>query len=601
LFGSRLSILKSFATIEMTIAGIQPGNLLKYNGFEFDGASTINAAVRFIRDDADRVVVYQETTITAKAIVVPNSGNASTDKAMQEIRRKLGADGGILTFKDKGFGQDFVVNKGKIKDVKFGPKPKILSWKPIGDTLAAEIEWQVVTRFPVCENAKFKDVLALNYDHTVVIDDKSNSTRTVTGYIEIAQTRRVGQQSLTQIADSFRGQIRVVPLPGFKRTQSWKTSLDKSRVDFSIVDEQINSRNPWPQFVTDISARHDVAMSRSSGFQSSLNTLSANIELIPGKPGTLAYLIFLQLIQTRILTARGSSNQVVMLQNVNISEDIFGRSSRFSVSYRVLHCLKDFMQRTGLWQPLGTNWQQWATSVSPMFNNRGNAGLAASASHDAIISLCLPGSTGGVNIDSPLRTERDVANSLPSLQNLRPPAARSWLAYENIIQLFADRPTVRQSPIQSPADQLEEQTALGTSDFSYPEQSSGVKEDIIQEGGQPTYSAWLIGHAARVGYKIVQPRLKKIGKAAVREVKNIFTEGSIANMFGQPVFGASWKIGYILAGSPGKVPPEDNLKECVDGGKGTAEKPGKTGEAAGSLSGGAGAGAGSGFNEVGIQ
>lgn len=560
----------------MTIAGIEPDDELSYAGFTFDGTYNLAVSVEPVKDDAKRVIVYHEHTITVKAVVVPDGNDSSTDDAMLNLRRRLGASGGSLVFKNRGFGADIEINKGRVKDVKFGPHPKVISWEPTGDNKAATIEWQVVARFPVCDAARFKGVLALNYDIGIAIDDKSNSTRTITGYIEIAQTRKLATTSPRDIADNYRKRFTVAPLPGFKRNQTWNTTADKSRLNFSIVDRQINSKNPYPQFCTEISATHNVAMSRAGkgGFNASVNTLSADIELIPGKSGAVAWLIFLQLIQSRIFTARGSK-QVVLLQNLNISEDIFGRASRFSVSYRMLHCLKDFVERTGIWKPLGTNWERWATSVSPMFGKRGNAGLQAFANQDALISLCL--SDLDVAIDSPLRTEQQVADKLPSLENLTPPPKRSWLEYKNIVQIFEDRPVITQSVIQEGAPEPKKQTALGTEDFSIVEASSSVIAPIFQAAGAPLYFARMIGHAARAGHKIPQPRLDKVGDAKTKQITSNFTPGALSNMFGVPVFGAAWEIIYALSGAPGPVPPEDNLKECIDGKKGTAAKPGKTG------------------------
>ena len=235
------------------------------------------------------------------------------------------------------------------------------------------------------------------------------------------------------------------------------------------------------------------------------------------------------------------------------------------------------MNRTGLWRPLGTDWQRWATSVGPVFDSRGNAKLAAVSSDDAIISLC-SGTEGGVFVNSPHDLERISSNSLASLQNDRPPPKRSWLAYQNVLQVFEDSPGVRQSIIQSPNAPPPKQDPNDTDGVEYETPSaSEVTDDIYQQSGQPRYSGWLTGFAKRVGYPVTMPRITKIGGRDAQQVKSFFTQGSTTNMFGQVVFGGVWKLGYILLGSPGKPKSPDNVKECIDGETGKAAQPGKKG------------------------
>ena len=85
------------------MVGLPATGELSYNGYLFDGATHIEAAVEFVYDDAGRTIIAHRHTITVDAIVADDS---DLDGEVLNIRQRLGEAGKKLTFISKGFGDD---------------------------------------------------------------------------------------------------------------------------------------------------------------------------------------------------------------------------------------------------------------------------------------------------------------------------------------------------------------------------------------------------------------------------------------------------------------------------------------------------------------
>ncbi len=356
------------------MVGLAATGTLSYGEFTFDGASTITVQNSFVRDEAKRTVIYHEIVINVTAVVANDDG---LDSDLETLRQQLSVDGETLTFINKGFGDDIIVNKGKVRDVAWGPSPKVISWAPIGDDKAAEIEWSVTVRIPVCDSTtRYKGVMAINYDMGFSVDNAGDTTRAISGHILIANTRK--GRAVPDIADRYREKFNATTLDGFKREQSWNTTPDKSRVNFTITDTQIPSNNPYPKFVTDIDGDHEVSWSRGQAAQLR-NTISVDMSLVAGINGSVAWMIFLEIVKKRLgIALQGSSTQSlsenkkkqgVFLDSLRVKENLFGRDSSFQVGYRVLSDLSDFVNRTGLWVPLGGKWGEWRASMAEVYGD----------------------------------------------------------------------------------------------------------------------------------------------------------------------------------------------------------------------------------------
>src|SRR3990167_2729561 len=176
---------------------------LTYNGYTFDGATHIDVASEPVRDEADRTVVYKRITITVDAIVTASTAGAATDSTLEDIHVRLSHDGQKLVFKNKGFDRNLTVNAGKVRDVMFGPKVGVLQWKAVGRSEAANVKWQVITCVAACgAQGKHTGLMTINYEADYTIGPRGETTRVLSGYIQIAQTRV--RMKIPDSADGYR-------------------------------------------------------------------------------------------------------------------------------------------------------------------------------------------------------------------------------------------------------------------------------------------------------------------------------------------------------------------------------------------------------------
>lgn len=527
---------------------------IEYNGYVFNASAQTNVQVEFVPDDAGRTIIYQKVTIGVKAIIAADEG---TDDTMSSIRRKLTQQGAALKFFDQGFG-DLAINAPQgDRDVRWGPVPQMLSWVPVGSSQACEIEWQVVVHVSPCK--RYQGIMALNYGVDFAIDDAGQTTRSIAGYIQVAQTR-VGNR-IPDSADNYRNLIQpVIPL-GYKRqSQSYSLSKDKSQLDFTIVDKQINSPNPYPDGVTNIKGDHDVDWRR--GKNQFNNTIQMSIELAENTPPIRAFEIFHIITTKRLAAARRQYGDSILMEAVRFREALFDREHSFSLSYVVLSKLIDLSPGGGMWEPIGTDWGKWRASMGESFGSRGHSGLAHQASQDAIVDLCGGSFDPSTQAKRPNLLPRFLA---PTFQNKTPPPVRSWLKYQSDIEIVENQPTVRQQILQ-PADSPGRATEVNsTAPARYGGNQSGSRiDDIIQVVGSASYFAIFTGHAERVGHRIPRPVLEKVGEVTAVLVRNQFADRVKSMDLGVPVYQAKWRLVYALPRAPGEVRLPENPLERTD-------------------------------------
>ena len=558
------------------MAGLTAVGTLSYNGYTFDGASTVTARSTFVKDDAGRTVIGHEISLTVTATIT--AGGNATDASLLNIRALLSKQGAELKFINRGFGTDIWVNRiggGGLRDMRWGPIPEILEWESIGSSQACEIVWTVKTFIPVCDTYGqhvTKGLMALNYEASFQIS-RGFTTRTISGYLEIAQTRTpgfgpAGGRGVPDCADLYRDLVRADAPLGFTREHSYDTSANKSRLDFTITDKEIESKNPWPAGVANISAKHRANWSRGGqGAARIRNTISADIELTPGVPATQAWLIFGSILSQRVIGSAYAAGMVPFLQDVSAEEDIFGYSSSFSASYWVLGNPADFLQKSGLWRPLtGTDWTTWRTSLKgTMFANRGRAGLVLSPANDAIVDIC-----GAQPLDESSvvnGTGRGNVPGQPVFRNKTPPANQSYVKYKMATATYADRDTVRQGIMQTPDAPTGSDSPFNTNGptFGNPPSSSPGQStnppDVLQQGSRSSNQITLAGYAERAGWPIPKPLMTTVAGRPVVESSAAFVQETMGMYFGVPVYRAAWQITYDLDSSPGTVLPPGNPEQ----------------------------------------
>ncbi len=370
--------------------------ILSYNGYQFSPRSHITVRSEIVYDDADRTTMYNRHVISVSEIVTPSSGQATTGDRMSDIRSRLSSAGKALIFRGKGFGIDLAVNvdPSGVRDVAFGPKPRISTWEPIGHNQAAMMTWECEVNLPCCEESLLAQGLAsLNFDMAFAIDERGFTTRTVSGSWTIAMTRAGGNDRLIdKTADAFRNSINIDKPANFQRlSQNYQLSQDKRRMDFAIVDKEIEARNAWPAGVLNIQARHETSYSRRQ-MGKFPNTIQMRCALTIDQPASRAWEIFAALCTqrlARVLETQGSSAQSYIITEIEAVEDIYGNEFAFRLSYDMLRSnLNRFLVDSGIFLPTEETWDGYAAQADLVTTNRGIANLSHQPSMDRIVDLC---------------------------------------------------------------------------------------------------------------------------------------------------------------------------------------------------------------------
>src|SRR3990167_1182988 len=273
--------------------------VVRYNGFTFvNPMHPSQLSINPVYDEAGRTVIYNEYELFIRAYIVdPDApGSASTVEEMEAIRPYLTQPGRPLTFTTKGTGDIEVTGATySVQDVRWGPKPTSLIWMPVGRESAALVEWRCSFCMAECNTAPEagkKGILAANYEVRYSIGDEGLTTRTVTGYLMVPATRWNQSSDGVDLvihnhADKFREDIAPEIPNGFRRTsQDFTLSKDKARLDFSIVDTEMDYPLPHGTVKCDIEESVDWKRSKAGNFYL---TISGSITVAPGQPKSSAY------------------------------------------------------------------------------------------------------------------------------------------------------------------------------------------------------------------------------------------------------------------------------------------------------------------------
>ena len=535
-----------------------PHGQLIYNGYQFDGAIAVKVNAEMAWDEAQRTIIYQRVKIEVEGTIQNDFG---TDTDHLFLRRRLSQVGRELRFTGQGHG-DIVVNVGVggVRDVKWGPKPQVFSWEPIGAQNACKVSWEVVTCIPLCDYAEaFAGVMSINYEVSYAVSDRGYTSRTIAGYLELAMTR-VGN-TIPDNADAYRNLVNPTKPLAYKRTQTWNVNKAKDRIDFSITDSQIESPNAYPAGVVNIEVDHNIRWQRANrGAMTLRGSIEGSIEMAADQPPSTAWGWFLLIVQNRIAhtKARGFP---VFLDGVRVTESLFGRKVRGSVEYRILACLSDLLKASGLWQPVGLNWADWETSMAPnVFHERGYSKLQNLPSNDTIIDLC-----GGLfnNLTEPqLVADTIYQDKDLGLSNDVPPPERSWLSYDVYVEPYRTRPVSRQSLLQSETPNV----IVDPQDYTGFEFVAPIgDDDVLQVGGTDRYGVRIVGLGTRASWPIPRPSILQWEGQDIEETHTDFQQRIVGDYFGQPVYQAAFSTEYVAKNAPiGKVKPKANIEACFN-------------------------------------
>ncbi len=301
--------------------------------------------------------------------------------------------------------------------------------------------------------------------------------------------------------------------------------------------------------------------------------------------GPLAVMTFLSILQTKFKylntfnADRGRQGDGVFLEEINIEESIFGLPVRCAASWlqfiKPEEVIDNIIGLTGQFIDLGTDWKSWDNTVAKnIFSVRGSARAAnAAPGAQVIVSPLLADPSQGDKIVDPCNASLPV---FPAVENndsssrrtvktpfkqAKPNKNNSYLLFKNWLETERNTPAGRLCYSQPPGN---DQSA-GYSDWD-PTSDQGLQyptstgaNDVIYYTGRSSYTVEYCGQAVRAGYEVPRPNLASLGAQGAVEQIGKFNQAQVATYFGVPVYAASWRIRYLIPGSPGNLqtpPPQ---------------------------------------------
>lgn len=308
---------------------------LTYNGCSFGPLFASKLNCKFAQDDAGRNVKYTEIELMADGYVtLAGTGAASTGASisptMANMHRLLTAQGGSLAYVGRGFNLTIGSSLGK-QDVRWGPRPEIIDFQPLGGGLSAKVVWKVTvcicgtpqgTGFELwgrTKGSKKVNILQLTYDTSVTYEEDGFSRLSIQGSLEIPLSRAdkigvgKGNQVLDHTADDLRNVVeervmagidlvrfrvtnRTFDLSRDKRTLSWDiTAVEKPYMDL-------------PPGCTIAKGSYDVVPSKvGPGLALWLCSLSVTYTLRADIDRRYAYELFLSFMRLRMMEAQNGN------------------------------------------------------------------------------------------------------------------------------------------------------------------------------------------------------------------------------------------------------------------------------------------------------
>ena len=558
-----------------------------YNGYSMPNSiRTIQFSGEPVEDEAARTIIFVRYRIGLQWEVVADFGG-NIDTTMASLKRLLMQQGAAFVYNNRGFGAAFQINTGNdaVYDVQGGPKPIAFDFKPKGVNRACTVTWTVEICLPIHCNqviAYEHVVMAFNFSVRYHINKHGYTTRTITGYWQIPKLKKSAGGRDIQIADDFLDQCLPASLVNFQRTdRDCLHSFDKTRVDFTVVDEEMTDNN-LPPGVTEARASHTLESDFQRGFINWTGTISASYAVQRDTDKKKAWDYFLNLCADRMRVARASltldAGQLIQDQQkpgqagmliatgVKILEpELYGvQNVSFALTYTKIGEARQIiganMNFGGLWRPVpDSDWQSWYDSLKgSAVGNRGNANLMLNTSDDYIIDLC----TSATPVE-PQQTATfqggDLFGYQSGIDSLQPdpsPGA-SWLLYEPETEVIDQHHAVVSHSLTDQFTAPYTQDSGNLSDRGYrPDAKPDTPTDAVQYRAPGTLTVYLSGRAIRVWYEVPRPKLVSFRGNAVKEMNDeahgCYWRCKPIARWGTniPVFYAQWRFRYIIEGRP---------------------------------------------------
>jgi len=566
---------------------------VRYNNYTFNENARVRITGRPVPDRANRVTAFVTYQIEVSTIIYSNSTDGyNTDTTVDDILVRLSKRSARLEIYAWGLGTWDINPAGPIKDINYGPIPKLLEVTPLGGSNAMMVRWFCETSIPECDGAYYeRRPVSFNYEFEVRQDPRGFSTRIVTGELVIPANRIANTTSISDAADRYwETVLRGVPLlPGFKREHTRRLDDSKRVLTFTITDTEAVP-NAFAADCTDWDGEEALETALLSnpgglqpvGLQTGLVTLRATYHIARGRPKTLAWRLFSELFLNRNTAGKPFAHQgkSAIVTAYGIRNHLTSQEVTCSLTYfRQARSADALLAASGIMTPLPPGlygWAKWAASMQhTALHPRGNAKLFYDASSDAIVSLC---------DDSEARMRHrgeDPGNPdeviLRGFRPTVPPPNQSYLRAELSLQLTGVARMVAHKPMQNvltatdlvQSGNVVELTANGSGQGSLANTGSTAQagygwlkttkfvEDIVQVSGAPERYAVLRARIWRAGHPV-----PPIAIIAVAGVPAILIRPSIIESHvdhsGVPIHMADIENVYFLPDFPRKrfpVPP----------------------------------------------
>lgn len=572
-------------------AGVTNDVTCSYGDFVFDPATTLTEdfTVRPVMDaPANRVVTHSVFSLTLSTWIL----GSTTDDTVRAAVATLTKSADKLIVRGKGWGDGFLdvnLTAGGARDVLWGPVPKVVGLRPAGaKRRAVVLRWTVEWAMPTCTDAKFKGVLSVQRKVAFDIDKYGLTRRTVSGFVQIAATRKsVTDPALPDTADTDDNRRLLTPplLSGFERTPG-NFEVDESKCKLTLAgcqDEQMGRNIPPPGCRT-AKLSHGFSNTPRSLVQW-VGTLSGVYELARGTDPSVAVAAFFDEAKRRVAAIRAAPPTAVggakiervgvIFLNADIEDpDTYARVQivRCRLTYLVNGAgLEGLLSSSGIFRPMPDTWGAWSAALTGVLGPRGAAGLRFNADDEVIVSLCdrtqeRTLSTG--TAEPGQRPVDSVTGSVPP-----PDEDRSWLDYRIGLSSEADERCLMSATL--PADPVKwEERSLATGDAPDPfdravlpgTQSSEKNPQVwgrltepqktgdeprADTQGKPITYVYLVGEALRVFHPIPQPQIDKIGGLTVTPACRLdkgegFVTSVVGSLGGWPTWYARWNLRYAV-------------------------------------------------------
>ncbi len=547
---------------------LDPVGTLSYNGVTFSVLHRSHVTATVVYDSSKRVTKYVTHRIEVDAWIQVDV--ITTNPELDEMRKLLTQPGAELKYDQKGYGSFHVNGTSPITDVDWGPKPQLLTWRPLGADNGCFVTWAVETSFPECEGARYQGIRELNYTIAFDIDEHGVTTRTITGHVEIALNRSKGNSRV----------VRPATIEGFQRMGGGKFTLseDRTRLDFTFIDKQIV--RALPGYATGADVTEDVQPAfikgRISFFAWDI-ALSGTITLPPDRPRSEAWDTFLIILRSRLSKLEFKNGQLeatiagtniagkkgqAFLRLIRWSEKIYGWSSSFEVRYHFNGAtLSQILLASGMWQPIeGTSFALWKKALdNTAWHARGTARMGVKDGEELLVDLCLPPTVQPPT--SPVLKNEPIKVTVPAQEPIKPPLNPefTWRYYINNLRVIEDDRIARHKRLpanNNPPGTLQyfvvDPTTSNSQQFAKivdaPDTLNARVEppEVIQKLGKPSYLIVMEGEAERIGEDIPIPRLVKVGGIEVTQMSAQITKGFAGEIGGFPIRAAAWQIIYAM-------------------------------------------------------